>query len=464
MIGKIIMTDIRKDNVLESLRNSHLTKVLLIGLLILLLQIPIFRIRGIIKEREQTREEAVNEVTAKWGGSQSLIGPAIVVPYVNRSLPADNRRQQPPRSEVEYATFLPESLKISGKIETELRYRGIFKIPVYRMSVALSGCFSRPDFSEWSIDSNDILWDRAYLCLRISDARAMTKSPVLMWNNEPLGFLPSAGEFGPNQQGIHVKLADRLEGQSFNFSFSLELNGGIGAFFAPFGRDTEVQVSSNWCSPSFQGTWLPIERTVNQDGFDATWNIPFLSRNYPQKWQSWSNLEYAVSSSLFGVNMISPVDHYRMSQRSVKYQILFLVLTFATLWLFEVLIKIHIHPVQYLLTGAGMCIFYLLELSLAEHFGFVPAYAAASGAIIILVTSYSAAVLKTTRRAMVVGLVVTLLYIYLYVLLMIEDYALLVGSIGLFVALATIMFLTRKVDWYRLTSGTAAGSPVDDKE
>jgi len=455
------MTDICKDNVLESLRSSHLLKVLLIGLLILLLQIPIFKIRGIIKEREQTREEAVNEVTAKWGGSQSLIGPTIVVPYANRSLPADNRRQQTPGASVEYATFLPESLKISGTIKSEPRYRGIFEIPVYRMSLALSGRFSRPYFSEWSIDPNDVLWDRAYFCLRISDARAMTKTPVFSWNNEPLGFLPSAGEFAGSQQGIHVKLADHLEGQSFNFSLSLALNGSIGAFFAPFGRDTDVQISSNWCSPSFQGTWLPIERTVNEDGFEATWNIPFLSRNYPQKWQSWSNLENAVSSSLFGVNMISPVDHYRMSQRSVKYQILFLVLTFATLWLFEVLIKIRIHPVQYLLTGAGMCIFYLLGLSLAEHFGFVPAYATASGAIIILVTSYSAAVLKAARRAIVVGLVVTLLYIYLYVLLMIQDYALLVGSIGLFAALATIMFLTRKVDWYSLTSGTVARSPAD---
>jgi inner membrane protein len=458
------MTDIRKDSVLKSLRSSHLVKVLLIGLLILLLQIPIFKIRGIIKEREQTREEAVNEVTAKWGASQSLIGPTIVVPYVNRSLPADNRRQQPSRSQVEYATFLPELLKISGKIETDLRYRGIFEIPVYRMSLDLSGRFSRPDFSEWTIEPNDILWDRAYLSLRVADARAMTKAPVVSWNKERLDFLPSAGESGGNQQGIHVKLSNCLNGENFDFSFPLELNGSIGAFFAPFGRDTEVHITSNWHSPSFQGTWLPVERSVNEGGFEATWNIPFLSRNYPQKWQFWSDLENAVSSSLFGVNMISPVDHYRMAERSVKYQILFLALTFATLWLFEVLIKIRIHPIQYLLTGAGMCLFYLLELSLAEHIGFVLAYTIASAAIVILITSYSAAVLKTARRAIVVGLVVTLLYIYLYVLLMIQDYALLVGSIGLFVVLATIMFLTRKVDWYSLTSETVITPPVNDKE
>jgi len=161
--------------------------------------------------------------------------------------------------------------------------------------------------------------------------------------------------------------------------------------------------------------------------------------------------------------MISCVDDYRMSQRSVKYQFLFLVLTFATLWLFEVLIKVRIHPMQYLLIGSGMCLFYLLELSLAEHLGFVSAYAVASAAVVALITFYSAAVLKTSKRALIVGGVVTLLYIYLYVLLMIQDYALLTGSIGLFVALAVIMFLTRRLDWYSLTDGVVITSILKGK-
>ena len=275
--------------------------------------------------------------------------------------------------------------------------------------------------------------------------------------------LPGAGEFGGNEQGIHIKLRDKLNGDNFDFSVSLEINGSLGVFFAPLGRDTEVQISSNWRSPSFQGAWLPTNRTVTNDGFRATWNIPFLSRNYPQNWRRRSDLQQAVSSSLFGVNVISPVDHYRMSQRSVKYQILFLLLTFATLWLFEVLSKVRIHPVQYLFVGAAMCLFYLLELSLAEHCGFVLAYIIASAAVIVLITLYSAAMLKTSGRAGIVGLVVTVLYVYLYVLLMIEDYALLAGSIGVFVALAIIMFLTRKVDWYSLTSGAILRPPAHEK-
>ena len=444
------MNTITTTGIQQSMRRSHLPKILLIGFLVLLLQIPIAKIRGVIVERQQTRNEAVSEVTAKWGREQSIIGPNIVVPYVKRWSVPDEHGKLQPRSEVVYASFLPETLKVTGAIETQVRHRGIFQIPVYRMSLSLTGRFSRPDFADWSIEPNDILWDRAYLLLRISDARAITEQSAVSWNDAQLEFLPSTGEFGYNQPGIHAKLKGHLTGDKFDFSFPLTLNGSVGAFFVPFGRQTDVVLDSNWNAPSFQGSWLPTTYSPRNDGFQATWNMTSIGRNYPQRWQSSSEFEGAISSSRFGVNMISPVDHYRMSHRSVKYQLLFLVLTFVTLWLFEIRISTRIHAVQYLLVGAGMCLFYLLELSLAEHLGFAAAYGVASAAVIVLITSYSAAVLKTVKRALVVGVVVTALYVYLYVLLMIEDYALLVGSIGLFLALAATMFLTRKVDWYSL--------------
>jgi len=455
------MKSINASDIAQSIRNSHLLKILLIGFLALLLQIPIARIRGVIGERQQTRNGAVEEVTGKWGGKQSIIGPAVVVPYVKRWTEPDKDGNPQPRSAVVHAMFLPETLDISGTIESELRYRGIFEVPVYRLSLVVNGCFSRPDFAEWEIDPDDILWDRAYLYLRISDARSITAQSTLSWNDAELGFLPSTGEFGGNQPGIHARLKDHLNGERFDFSFPLRLNGSVGAYFAPFGRETEAVLESNWSAPSFQGAWLPTDRIVKTDGFRATWNIPFLGRNYPQSWRESSNVEGAIASSLFGVNLISPVDHYRMSHRSVKYQFLFLVLTFATLWLFEIRVKTRIHSVQYLLVGAAMCLFYLLELSLAEHLGFVAAYAIASAAVILLITAYSVAVLKTMGRAIIIGAVVTLLYVYLYVLLMIEDYALLIGSIGLFLVLAAIMFLTRNVDWYAMRYSTGSTPSVE---
>ena len=443
------MNDFRRNQIIELARNSQIVKVCLISILVLLLQIPITKIKGVIKEREKTRYEAMSEITSKWGKKQLLSGPSIIVPYSIGSFQSANTRQ----SNLGYATFLPESLKISGKLDSQLLYRGIYKVPVYTMYLDISGSFIKPDFSEWSIEDKNILWDRAYLSFNLTDSWSITKSPSLLWNDNKLNFSPDAGEFENNQPCLNVKLKNNLEGDAFNFSFSVELNGSVSAFFIPFGRDTEVSINSDWSSPSFQGVCLPKSRTVNKDGFAATWNVPFLSRNFPQKWLSTSNdsVNRAIEESAFGVEMISPVDFYTMSQRSVKYQFLFLVLTFSTLWLFEILAKIRVHPIQYLLIGSGMCLFYLLELSLAEQVGFILAYAIASAAVIILVTTYSVSVLKASKRAVIVGAVVTLLYIYLYVLLMIEDYALLSGSIGLFVVLAIIMFLTRKVDWYSIT-------------
>jgi inner membrane protein len=458
------MNNIGTSGIWQTLRTSHLLKILSIGFLVLLLQMPIAKIRGVIRERQQTRSQAVNEITGKWGGEQTIIGPMVVVPYERRWTETDKDGKMAPRSQTVYASFLPETLDVAGNIESDIRYRGIFEVPVYRMTLDMTGRFSLPNFSEWAIHPDDIMWDRAYLSVRISDARAITKQSVLSWNDEQLEFLPSTGEFGHNEPGIHVKLKDRLEADGFEFSVPLELNGSVGAFFVPFGKETEVALKSNWNAPSFQGSWLPTRRDVKDDGFEASWNITSLGRNYPQQWRSSSSPEGAVTSSRFGVNMISPVDHYRMSTRSVKYQFLFLVLTFATLWLFEIRIKTRIHSIQYLFVGAGMCLFYLLELSLAEHIGFLTAYAIASAAVVALITTYCVAVLKGVGRAVIVGVVVTLLYVYLYTLLTIEDFALLVGSIGLFFALAATMFLTRKVDWYSLQNVDVAASLMKDKK
>jgi inner membrane protein len=441
------MQNQRATNAMDSIAKSPFMRILALGFLVLLLQIPIWMIQGAIGERHATRNEAVNEVTGKWGRSQTIIGPLITVPYIESN------------SEVRYATFLPETLDTSGKIDCKVRYRGIFKVPIYRMSSTFTGQFARPDLSKWNVDAANIMWDKAYLSVGISDARAITKQVVLKWNGEKVPFLPGAGEADAKGPGIHADLKSLPASEgNFKFSFTLNLNGSQKAFFAPLGKETLVDLESNWSDPSFQGAWLPSKRTVTQHGFKASWTIPFIGRNYPQAWTSAESMDNAVSSSVVGVSLISPVDQYRMVERSIKYVTLFLALTFVILWLFEVLAKIRIHMIQYLLVGAGMCLFYLLELSFAEHIGFNAAYTVAGLAIVALVSSYCVAVLKSASRAMIIGGMTVLLYGYLYVLLKDQDYALLIGSVGLFVILATIMFLTRKVDWYSAQANLIPGS------
>lgn len=438
--------------ILESIRNSQLLRVLLIGLLILLLQIPIAKINGVIGEREQTRNKAVREVTSSWGGNQSIAGPRITVPYLHHwseKRTSGNRVESFTHTETRHATFLPETLRITGTSAGEVRYRGIFQVPLYTISLEVSGRFSRPDFSAWGTSADDILWEQAYLSLGVSDSKGITEQAALDWNGDALSFLPGSGESSRAKPGIHVPLDGALEGEAFDFSFPLSLRGSEGVFFTPFGRETVVELTSDWPDPSFKGNWLPTKRSISPKGFEAMWSIPFLGRNYPQQWKTGSDFDAAINASLFGVKFLVPVDNYRMGHRSVKYAALFLVLTFITLWLFEILSGVRIHPLQYLLLGAGMSVFYLLELSLAEHIGFLTAYVIASSAVVLLIAAYSAVVLKSTTGASIVGGITVTLYGYLYILLRIQDYALLIGSVGLFVVIATIMYLTRKIDWYR---------------
>ncbi len=441
----------------ESLRASAFVKALLIGALVLFLQIPVLLIWGLVSERSQTRQGAVAEITDKWGKAQQVYGPFLVVPYRYAQTVTNAEGKKQTRELEDRATFLPRSLKVDGKLATEVLYRGIFETPVYRSHLEIEGEFDRPDFSVLAVDPVRILWDRAQLVFEVSDARAIQNQVRLNWRKSQIDFEPGTGGRESKRSGIHASLEGLVEGSSFGFSCELDLNGSLQLRFAPLGDNTEVRLSADWPHPSFQGRWLPVERSVGPEGFSATWRIPHLGRNYPQSWRTGNNGD-AVTASQFGVDLLSPVDAYRQTERSLKYQLLFLGLTFTVIWLFEVLGGLRLHVIQYSLIGAAMCIFYLLELSLAEHIGFPVAYTLAAVAVVALVVFYGFAILRSRGRAILIGVVLVGLYVCLYVLLQIQDYALLIGSLGLFMILAAIMYVTRRVDWYALR---LKGTPGD---
>jgi inner membrane protein len=235
----------------------------------------------------------------------------------------------------------------------------------------------------------------------------------------------------------------------------LALAGSDSLRLLPAGSDTEVHLSSLWTDPSFEGAYLPVERAVNEAGFEAKWKVLRLARGFPPQWKSGDVALAQLDSSLVGVRLLSPVDAYTTTDRAVKYELLFIYLTFGAMFLVEVMARRRVHPVQYALIGFALCLFYLLLLSLAEHTGFLVAYATAAVAITLLIAGYSRAVLGTRGRTAAVAALVSTLYLYLFVLLQIQDYALLVGSVGLFVALAIVMYLTRGIDWYALHPASA---------
>lgn len=435
----------------RKLRDSVLFKMIVTGLLILALGIPLMMVRGQIWERQQRRDSVVSEVSSTWGRAQTLGGPVLTVPYLVHS--KDEKGKVTTWTQLAY--FLPETLKVDGRLFPELRRRGIFEVAVYRADLHASGTFQRPSFAEWEVPPQDVLWEKAWLSIGVPDMRGIRRNVRLAWGGKVLQLAPGGGVSGLWTTGLRVPisgLAQAPEKQAYPFAFDLAVRGSQELRFLPFGKQNAVTLRSSWPDPSFSGGFLPESRSVTSRGFEARWSVPYFGRSYPQQWleEERERLvpENALSESAFGVDLYQPVDVYQKTERSVKYGMLFLVLTFLAFFLFEVFSPVSLHPMHYLLVGSALCLFYVLLLSISEHIPFGTAYAIASAGIIVLISGYSLAILRGKRRALAMSGMLVILYSYLYVLLQAEDYALLLGSIGLFVILALVMFLTRKVDWY----------------
>jgi inner membrane protein len=442
-------------------KGSIVVKMVVVGVLILVLLIPLMMVGGLISERQQRHDAVTAEVASSWGNAQTLSGPVLVVPFAVYS--QDDKGHVTRWQELAY--FLPDLLKVTGGLAPEKRSRGIFEVMLYRADLRLSGTFKRPSFNAWGIPAKDIEWDQAYLAVGIPDMRGIRQGVDITWAGKVLQLSPGGAVEGLWPSGLQVPvsgLAAALEGQTWGFGFDLVLNGSREIRVLPFGKQTTVALHSAWPSPSFVG-FLPESHRVTKQGFEATWNVPYFGRSYPQQWRSTETAKVAspgaVAGSSFGVGLFLPVDVYQKTERSVKYGVLFVLLTFLTFFLYEVFSPFSLHPMQYLLVGSALCLFYVLLLSISEHIPFGLSYVLASVSTIGLITGYAAAILRGRLRATGVGVALTALYSYLYVLLQAEDYALLLGSVGLFLILALVMYVTRRLDWYAPRGGALPAPP-----
>lgn len=433
------------------LRDSVLFKLVVIGILMLALLIPLAMVRGLIAERQMRHDQTAMEVANSWGLQQTLGGLVLRVPYRERG--KDEKGKE--LTWISHAFFLPESLSVTGKISPERRSRGIFEVAVYRTDLQWKGSFRRPSFADWGIAEQDVLWDDAELAFGVPDMRGLRRGVKVSWAGQELELAPGGAIEGMWTRGLRTPvpgLAAAEAGQALAFAFDVTLDGSRSLSFLPLGKQTAVKLSSPWPDPSFVGAYLPESRRVGKGGFEATWNVPYFGRSYPQQWRSAEAAKVApqeaLDASAFGVDLFLPVDAYQKTERSVKYGLLFLLLTFLTFFLYEVFNPFSLHPLQYLLVGSALCLFYLLLLSISEHAPFAIAYAVASAATVALIGGYSAAILRGRLRALGTAAALAALYGYLYVLLQAEDYALLLGSVGLFAILALVMYVTRRIDWY----------------
>jgi len=419
-------------------RYAYGIKAAIIGFLVLVLLIPTAMILGLISEREQRQFEAKGEVSNKWGDAQTITGPVLVIPYYSKPGVTSN------------AIFLPEKLVVKGKLLPEIRKRSIYEAAVYTSNLDISGSFSRLNLSELNIAPEQVLLKDAYLAVGINDMRGISNQAAVQWNGQNIFFNPGipASEQFPNGMQAKIPLVMSDSGIiAGNFSVNLDLKGSGLMFFSPVGKTTEVSLSSNWKDPSFDGAFLPNTRNLNDKGFDASWQVSNLNRNFPQ---SWTGNNANLHAADFGVKLFLPVDTYQQSTRAVKYAILIIGLTFLVFYFIELLQRYSVHPLQYILIGVALCVFYTLLIALAEQLNFSIAYLIAAILTILLVSIYTASVLRSSKMAILIGGALSVLYGFIYVIIRSEDQALLMGSLGLFIILAVVMYFSRRIKWGEL--------------
>ncbi|MBK9990103.1 MAG: cell envelope integrity protein CreD [Verrucomicrobia bacterium] len=429
--------------------------------LVLLLQIPLFMIRGLLDERCSRREAAVREITETWGRTQNIVGPILVVPYrtlrvleKETAVNGHSVRTTEERMGTAYACFLPEELTVEGNIDPSKRHRGIYEAVVYTSHLKLSGRFAAPDLKPLGIAPDALQWNRAWISFGISDLRGTRETLKLAWDGQTLPLTPGTQIEGL-RAGLHADLSATANIVAPNgphtFSMELSLNGSGTLAFAPLAVQTSVRLKSPWADPSFTGAFLPTEREITPAGFNALWKVPYYGREYSQQWTCLANQAALdtdkIDPSCFGVDLVTPVDSYRSVERATKHGALFITLLFTAFFLFEVLASLRLHALHYLLVGAALCLFYLGLLSLSEFSAFGTAYLIAAASSTLLIGLYCRSILRSGTRSFLITAALSAIYGFLYFVLQMQDYSLLAGTAALFTVLAVVMYTTRKVDW-----------------
>lgn len=430
-------------------------KAVMILFLALLLLIPLSMISNAISERAQRRNQVLEDITKTDTGEQTLAGPVLVLPYtITRTVTKeiDGKNKTSVETVASELYFLPGKLEINGEIKTEIRHRGIFEALLYGSDLNITGFFNVPESAGIAAGEGETLsWGSPYVAVGVEDNRGIQNSPELLLGKARYAFEPG-NPVAALGAGIHANVADSvIQGGRFEFAMKLNLHGTSRLGWLPMGEDTRVHVTSKWPHPSFVGRSLPRAHNITSKGFEAEWQTSHFATNMPQLFEEAVKAgDGRLLQQHVSINLVQPVDVYQQSERSVKYGILFVLLTFAAFALFEILKNLPIHPVQYGLVGIALALFFLLLIALSEHMDFGLSYGLASLACVGLLVFYLSHVLRSAWRGIGFGALLVVLYAALYGLLISEDNALLMGSILLFVLLAGVMLITRKIDWYAL--------------
>ncbi|WP_081663293.1 cell envelope integrity protein CreD [Flavobacterium subsaxonicum] len=432
---------------------SSTAKIIMVGLLTLVLLIPLQYVKSLILERAERQENVVNEINQKWGESVYLYGPVIKVPYItyteNKLIDEKTNKVTYQRSTVtDYAYFFPNDLTITANVPTEHKKRNNYESVVYTAAMDFKGNYTTPDFSSRNIPAENIKWESASIVVKTNNIRSIKGAVGITLGGKQYTFEPAENPDDKDTVAAletrAINLRDAFAGGAVNFDFKIQYKGSEALRIVPIGKNTQAKMTSNWASPSFEGNFIPDDKTVSTTGFDAQWKISHLNRPFAQ--QHFGALPN-LSDYSFDVKFLIPVNQYQQNERASKYGFLIIGLTFLIFFLIQSVSKISIHIFQYTMIGLALIMFYTLLISITEHSSFRLAYIIAGLSVVAMIGLYSISILKNFKFPAFIATALSGLYAFIYVIIQLENYALLVGSIGLFLILGAVMYFSRKIDW-----------------
>ncbi|MCB0447417.1 MAG: cell envelope integrity protein CreD [Gelidibacter sp.] len=440
------------------LKTSITARMLMVGFLIIILLIPLSYINSLIEERSFRQQDVVNEINDKWGNNVLVYGPMLKIPYKTYTETSTYNEKtktylKETQTHINYAYIFPVQLDADVDVNSKTLSRGNFESAVFTTNMKFVGAYIPSDLTDKGITSEDIIWDKASVIIKTSNLKGIKSEMILKLNDNSYTFQTNYNENNKGYNGYldvlesgFLKTEDVQNTENSQFSINISFNGSKQIELIPIGKITTMKMSSNWADPSFIGNYLPNDetKTISKDGFKAEWKVLHINRPFSQQ-----HLDKIpnLNEFAFGTKFMVMVDEYQKSERSAKYGFLVIALTFLIFFLIQTMSKINIHPFQYLMIGLALTLFYTLLISISEHCNFLKAYLIAGSSVIVLITLYSKSILKTFKFPLFIGVSLSALYTFIFVIIQLENYALLVGSLGLFIILSIIMYTSRKIDW-----------------
>jgi inner membrane protein len=441
--------DQNKTKQVSKLKSVQLGLVLMLALFLL---IPLGYVQKLTYERQERQNTVKNEISSIWGEKVLFYGPILKVPFIKEYKKKKKNELGEAYYEIDqqthYAYILPEDYNVKGTVDASKKHRGLYDAVVFKSDFSLEGEFNLENYKDFNVPRNQFKWDKAQIILKTSNLKSMTENVQVRLDDNTYDFQPYYNDESYYIQSLTTKefgLKDSVNQQNnIRFDIKLSYNGSESVEMVPIGKTSSFEISSNWKDPSFNGNYLPIDKVITEKGFSANWKILHYNRPFSQ---TFASALPNLSKYGFGLEFMVSVDQYQQNERTAKYGILVIGLTFLTFFMIQVINKLSIHIIEYVFIGIAMVLFYTLLLSITEHSTFSIAYLVSSTATIALISIYSFSLLKKVKLLFFIMATMSLLYAYIFVIIQMESYALLSGSIGLFVILSIVMYFSRKIEW-----------------